>query len=337
MGVLEILFYILFAALVFPGLVFISALALFTEWFIRKIEARMQNRMGPSYVGPFGLLQPLADMLKLFSVKEEIRQRYSVPGIAVGFAVLGIGAAVAALFLLPLSPIRIAANYDFLIYLYLCSLWIPVAIIFMSLSMPNPFTGVGISRLLTMIIVYEPAYFISIFIPVVLVSHFYGGDAFYSILFTSMNSGRLWLNPLAAIAMVFGLVAILVSTQTKTMLQPFNIPEAEQEIIAGFATEFSGPILALYNFLHDVEITVTILAITYLYLGGPYPYPHLSIPGILLLIVKFLAVLFIVCLVKAVFGRLRIDQAVKTMFKYSFIPAFIGIVITSVLVFAMPP
>ena len=203
--------------------------------------------------------------------------------------------------------------------------------------MPNPFTGVGISRLLTMIIVYEPAYFISIFIPVVLVSHFYGGDAFYSILFTSMNSGRLWLNPLAAIAMVFGLVAILVSTQTKTMLQPFNIPEAEQEIIAGFATEFSGPILALYNFLHDVEITVTILAITYLYLGGPYPYPHLSIPGILLLIVKFLAILFIVCLVKAVFGRLRIDQAVKTMFKYSFIPAFIGIVITSVLVFAMPP
>ncbi|MEM4503098.1 MAG: NADH-quinone oxidoreductase subunit H, partial [Ignisphaera sp.] len=69
--------YTLFVAIVFPGLFFMIAIALFSEWFYRKVVARMQNRMGPAYTGPMGLLQPLADILKLLLVKEVKKQRYS--------------------------------------------------------------------------------------------------------------------------------------------------------------------------------------------------------------------------------------------------------------------
>ncbi len=319
-----------FTLLVFPGALFLFSLALFTQYLFRKLSAHMQKRMGPKYVGPVGILQPLMDLWKLIHVKEEVIHRYSMPGVAKTAGLLGLGAALAILPLLPLSPLRIIGNYDFLVYMYLCCLWIPLMLIIMSLAMPGPYTSIGVSRILSFITICEPAYFAALLVPVALVSN--GYEPVYSVYATSRNIWHYWLNPLTAPLLILSFIASLVTLQAKSMFQPFNIPEAEQEIIAGFETEFSGPILGIGSLLHDVDTTITILSITYLILGGPYPFPHLSIPGVLVLVAKYLLVVFIAAIVKNVFGRYRIEQALYVMFKYSLIPALIALTLAYIYV-----
>lgn len=314
------------ALLIFPGVLFIFSLALFTQYLFRKLSARMQKRMGPTYVGPAGVLQPLYDLWKLIHVKEEVVNKYSMPKLAKIFGLLGLSAAIAVLPLFPLSPLRIYGNYDFLVYMYLCCLWIPFMIILMSLSMPGPYTSAGISRLLSFITISEPAYFTALLVPVALTSK--DSSPVYSIFTTSRNIWQYWLNPYTFPLLLLALISAIVTLQAKSMFQPFNIPEAEQEIIAGFKTEFSGPILGIGNLLHDLETTITIIAIVYILLGGPYPYSHLSLPGIIILMVKYLGVVLLATIIKNAFGRYRIEQALYTMFKYSLIPAVIAAILT---------
>lgn len=329
---LEQILLLLFTTIVFPGIVFIIALALFTEWYIRKAVAHMQSRVGPRYVGPFGLLQPLADLLKLASVKEEVKQKYSSLATAKFFGLLGIGALTASLLLFPLSPLRIVSEYDFLVYMYLFGVWVPLSIIIMSLSTPNPYTNIGVSRLLCFTIIVEPAYFSALLVPVTLASY-NGGSPPYSIYGTAEAVYRLWSNPLYALLLAIAFIAVVVSIQAKTMLNPFNIPEAEQELIAGFATEFSGPVLAVYNLLHDIDLAVSALFVTYVFLGGPLPFNHLSIPGIILLIVKYLVVVTIISIIRSSFGRYRIDQALRVLTKYSLVPAIIAATAANILMY----
>ncbi|RLG80685.1 MAG: NADH-quinone oxidoreductase subunit H [Thermoprotei archaeon] len=320
----------LVSLIVFPGLLFTIALALFTQYLVRKWSGRLQKRMGPTYVGPFGTLQPLADLIKLVHAKEEVVHRYSMPGLAKFFGILGIAAGISAMLFFPLSPLRIVSDYDYLVYVYLVSIWIPVSLLLMSLAMPGPYTSIGVSRFLSFITVMEPAYFAALLTPMILASADY--KPFYSIYATSITVWRYWVNPLTALPLVLALIAAIVTLQAKAMFNPFNIPEAEQEIIAGFETEFSGPVLGIASLLHDVDVAVTAISIVYLLLGGPYPFPHLSIPGILVLIVKYLAVVFVATVIRNAFGRYRLEQALYTIFKYALVPSLIAAVLATIYV-----
>lgn len=321
----------LFALIVFPGLVFTLALALFTQYLVRKWSGRLQKRMGPTYVGPLGMLQPLADLIKLVHVKEEVIHRYSMPGLAKFFGILGIAAAISVLLLFPLSPLRIVGPYDFLVYIYMISIWVPVSLVLMSLAMPGPYTSIGVSRLLVFITIMEPAYFAALLVPVMLASD--SSTPVYSIYTTAVNAWKFWINPYTVVPMILAFIASIVTLQAKGMFNPFNIPEAEQEIIAGFETEFSGPVLGIAKLLHDVDVTVTALTIVYLILGGPYPFPHLSIPGIIVLIVKYLFVVFIATVIKNAFGRYRLEQALYILFKYALIPSIIAVILALIYIY----
>ncbi|MEM1683247.1 MAG: complex I subunit 1 family protein [Ignisphaera sp.] len=319
--------YTLFVAIVFPGLFFMIAIALFSEWFYRKVVARMQNRMGPAYTGPMGILQPLADILKLLLVKEVKKQRYSSLILAeVGMAI-AIASIIVSVFMLPISPLRFSAPYDIVVLLYLYAVWHFIGLAIAVLAYPNPFVIAGLSRLIALTVVIEPAIFSSILVPAILTST--NCLPIYSILCISTNSWRLWFNsPLTFISMFLALLSIIVATQAKLGLKPFDIPEAEQELIAGHITEYSGSILALYNLLHDIKLAFSALLITYLFLGGPYPYRHLSITGITLLVIKYIAVLYILSLLRASFGRRRIDQGIVMIMKYSLIPSIAALLIS---------
>lgn len=317
----------LFAAIVYPGLIFITALALFSEWFYRKAVARMQNRMGPAYTGPFGILQPLADMLKLFLAKEVKKQRYSSILLAeIGLAIT-IACVVASILMLPLSPIRFSAPYDIVVLFYLYGVWHFIGLVIAALAYPNPFVVAGLSRLIALTIVIEPSLFASLLVPVILSST--SCQPQYSIICAATNSWSLWFrSPLTFISMLIALVATLVSLQAKLWLKPFDIPEAEQELIAGHITEFSGSVLALYNLSHDIKLAFSALLITYLFLGGPYPFKHLSFEGVLTLVIKYLVVLYILTTVRASFGRRRIEQGINIVMKYSLMPSFIALIIS---------
>ncbi len=323
-----------FSVLVFPGLLFLFVLSLLTEWWIRKLVARAQNRMGPAYVGPAGILQPFADFIKLFSVKEEIRQKYSSLGVAKAFAFTALGALSATLLMLPLSPLRLAAPYDIVVLSYLFCVWVPFSVAVMGMSTPNPFSGAGVSRFLTLYAVSEPAFFAAVLVPAALTTYFTHSPLPYSVLYTAERSWRLWLNPVTAPIMAAALASVIAAFQAKAMAHPFNIPEAEQELIAGHMTEFSGQILALNDLIHDADIAVTAIIITYFFLGGPYPFPHISAPGIALLVVKYVAVVTVLSVIKASFGRFRIEQGVAALIKYSLAPA-VGALIAAMAVSAM--
>ncbi|MCD6323794.1 MAG: NADH-quinone oxidoreductase subunit H [Desulfurococcales archaeon] len=322
---------VVFEVLVFPGFLFVIALALLSEWWIRKVVARAQNRMGPSYVGPAGILQPFADFIKLMSVKEEIKQKYSTLTIAKVFTLFGFGAVIAALLLLPISPVRLSSSYDIVVLSYLCCVWVPFTIVVIGLSTPNPFSNAGVSRLLSMYALCEPAYFMSILVPAALVTKLFSPAQPYSVFATSYHAWQLWLNPYTAVLMALALFGVTVSTQAKAMLQPFNIPEAEQEIVAGFMTELSGPMLGLTHLLHDIDTSVTLLITVYLLLGGPYPFPHLSLPGFLMVVTKYLALLTVLSVIEASYGRLRIEQALSVIGRYSIIPSLIALVATMII------
>ncbi|MEM1541698.1 MAG: complex I subunit 1 family protein [Ignisphaera sp.] len=319
--------YILFVVMVFPGLLFMVAIALFSEWFYRKVVARMQNRMGPAYTGPIGILQPLADILKLLLVKEVKKQRYSSLMLAEVGMSIAIASIVASVFMLPISPLRFSAPYDIIVLLYLYAVWHFIGLAIAVLAYPNPFVIAGLSRLIALTVVIEPAIFSSILVPAILTST--NCSPTYSVLCISANSWRLWLNsPLAFISMLLALLSIIIATQAKLGLKPFDIPEAEQELIAGHITEYSGSILALYNLLHDIKLAFSALLITYLFLGGPYPYRHLSIAGITLLVIKYVAVLYTLSLLRASFGRRRIDQGIVMIMKYSLMPSIAALLIS---------
>lgn len=318
----------LFSTLIFPGLLFSISLAFFTQYLVRKLSARYQKRMGPSYVGPYGVLQPLFDFIKLLRVKEIVRTRYSMIRAAEFSLILGVAFIVSSTILLPLSPYNIVSEFDVLIFFYMTSIMPLFMLVLAALAMPNPYTNIGVSRLLSISTIAEPAYFASLIIPIYLATR--GRTPFMSISKAYVSVPSLWLNVTTLVIMLLSLIAYIVSVQVKAMFPPFNIPEAEQEIIAGFETEFSGPILALARLLHDLDLTIALLAGVYVLLGGPAPFRHLSIEGVAVLVAKYTALLFIVVVVKNIMGRYRIEQALAQVFKYGLIPAVISSVLALV-------
>lgn len=319
---------LILSTIIFPGLFFTISLALFTQYMVRKISARYQNRMGPSYVGAFGVLQPFYDFWKLLRVKETVKTRFSMVKTAELFFLMGLAFSIGALVFLPLSPFRVCSEFDVLIFFYMASVIPFISTVMASMAMPGPYTSIGISRMLSIATIAEPAFFASIIIPVYLTTR--GGDVLFMSLSGYVNVPRTWLNPLYVVIMLLCFIAYIVSLQARVMYQPFNIPEAEQEIIAGFETEFSGPLLALFRLLHDVELAISLLLGVYIFLGGPLPFRHFSIGGVLLLIVKYVVLVIVITLVKNVMGRYRIDQALIQLFKYSLIPAIISSILVSI-------
>jgi NADH-quinone oxidoreductase subunit H len=313
------------SAIVFPGLLFTVSLALFTQYIVRKASARFQSRMGPSYVGPFGVLQPFYDFWKLLRVKETVKTRFSMVRAAELLLIVGIVFPISALVFLPLSPFRISCEFDILIFFYMASVMPLVAMVMASLAMPGPYTSIGVSRLLSIITIAEPAFFASIIIPVYLSTR---SSGLLMSISGYVNVYQAWERPLTALIMTLCFIAFIISLQAKAMYQPFNIPEAEQEIIAGFETEFSGPLLALVRLLHDVDLAVSILLGVYVFLAGPLPFRHLSVSGVLMLVVKYTTLTLVVTLVRSIMGRYRVEQALLQLFKYSLTPVIAAAILT---------
>ena len=314
------------AVLIFPG--FLSAFvgALLNQWYMRKVFARMQNRVGPRYVGPFGILQPFYDFCKLLS-KESITPKYGRAKLYALFIGLGIGSNIVTLMFLPFSPFRLHSSSDIVIFVYL-GLWSTIAFAFASLMIPNLFPSIGVSRLISLMFVYEPTWVLSILTPVVIVSK-YGGGLSFSVLETVEKFSVILSNPLYLVLTAISFVAAIISLQCKLGLQPFDIFEADSEILAGVYTEFSGAKLALASLFHDLEAFTGAILVVFIFLGGSLPFSLYTVEGILLAILKFLVVVFLMTAIKASSARYRLDQAIGFFFKYPLLLSLASLVIAT--------
>lgn len=269
------------------------------------MEARMQNRMGPSFTGPSGILQPIADFIKMLT-KEEItpcetrRNTYRFAPI-LAFSVL-----VFAMSFLPIDGNSVIPGVSFAGDLIFVMALVSVANFLLFLagwSSTNPYSAVGAARVLTQFLGYD--------IPLVLLAL---APAFLakSLTISAIVSSQ-WL-PFAILA-PWAFILFVITMQAELEKDPFDVPHAESEVVAGHETEYSGGKLAFLKLARDVQIVFGAALITVLFLGGangPVPFGFLpEFWGTLWFVLKVLGIVIVSEYMTVLFARLRIDQVVR--------------------------
>lgn len=290
--------------LIFPGLLFLFGLVLFCDWFERKLAAKMQNRMGPSYTGPWGILQPLADYVKLFS-KEEIVPKQANRIFFTLAPVLALALFIFTLFFLPIDGAYTVSDSAFEGDLIFVLVLVTAGTFTMFLSgwaSGNPYSGIGATRVLTQFLGYD--------IPLIALA------ACPAFLARSLCILKISASQHVPYALVipWAFLLFIVVLQAELEKDPFDIPDAETELVAGYETEFSGRRLALLRLARDFQLLFGAALTTSLFLGGPAG-PVIFGPAPLWQTVWFIAKMLLVLVVfeyvAAICARLRIDQLMR--------------------------
>jgi NADH-quinone oxidoreductase subunit H len=290
---------------IFPGFLFLFIYALFLAFLDRKIAARMQQRVGPP------LFQPFADFIKMLG--KEVIDPAGVDRVIFDAAPLVALAAVMTAYLyVPIigySPL--AFQGDLVIVLYLLSL--PTLVLFLlGWLSRNIFSAIGGIRAVTQLFIYEVPFFLALLTPALMAGTWSISEI---VIWQQKNLWFVFLQPI-------GFIVALIGLQAKLERTPFDIPEAETEIVAGPWTELTGRRLAVMDLTIDVSLVVGSALIAALFLGGPLipwaitPAWLEGIIGFLLFLVKTLAVLLILSSIKVATGRIRIDQLNDIGWKY---------------------
>ncbi|HOK80716.1 MAG TPA: NADH-quinone oxidoreductase subunit H [bacterium] len=303
MAVIKALIYLL----VYPGILFLFVYSTFCEWFDRKLYARLQNRIGPAYTGRSGILQPVADFLKLM-FKEDIVPENADRTIFSSLPVIGLAIVLTAGLYLPLWNINVSVpsfnsfQGDIIVVLYLLSL--PTLVLFLAgWHSTNFFSTLGGVRVLTMLFGYEVPLFLAVLSPAIVADSWRLAEIadFYQKF------------PFLLLFQIIGFFVAVVALQAKLERTPFDIPHAETEIVGGTFTEYSGKKLAFFRLMTDVEMVVGSGLIATVFLAG---FSGGVFLGLLKFILKTLFVIAILSLIKAACSRIRIDQMVIFSWKY---------------------
>jgi len=294
----------LLSILVFPGATFLLALAFFYEWVDRKFFARLQNRYGPLHTGPHGILQPIADFLKLLS-KEDISPHASDWLVLTLAPIFYAALPLSTLFIIPIlsntSLIRFEGDLIFVLFMFTL---VTITVFLAGWSSTSRFSTIGSVRATLQMLGYE--------IPMGLVAvgpAIAAGSLSISRI-VEWQSLRFWLVLLQPLGFAILTVCLLAELQ----FVPFDIPEAETEIVAGWRTEFTGRKLALLRLGKDLELVLASALIASLYLGGSQHF--WLVPPIAIFLVKTTFVVMLLSLLRSAFARFRIDQMLSGMWKY---------------------
>jgi len=316
-------------------LIFVVALSLVPLVLIaeRKLLGRFQGRYGPNRVGPYGLMQPLADIVKLLT-KEQFRPRTSVGFLFALAPVISILTAVAAFALIPFGDVQNIFGTPVGLYgidvsigpLYLFSF---SAIAFYGImlggwSSGSKYSFLGAMRGAAQLISYEIAQAL----------------ALVGVLFTAQTlsltgivhaQGGMWY----FIPQFAGFLIFLVASFAETNRTPFDVTEADAELVAGYNTEFGGGRFASYYFAEYLNVLVVSGIVTTVFLGGwlmPFGIhpPGWVDPIIVLVKMSFITFLFI--WIRATLPRLRYDQIMSLGWKVLLPLATLNALVTAVVV-----
>ena len=295
-------------------------------WLDRRVWAFVQKRQGPNVVGPFGLFQSLADALK-YIFKEMIIPSSSNKVIFILAPIVTMTLALIAWAVIPFSATQVLADINVgILYLFAVSSLGVYGIIMGGWASNSKYPFLGAIRSAAQMVSYE----VSIGVIIINVLLCVGSLNLNDIVIAQQN---LWfVIPLFPMFVIF-----FISALAETNRPPFDLPEAEAELVAGYQTEYSGMMYAMFWLGEYANILLMCAIGAILFLGGwlsPLEiYPFTLVPGALWLILKILLLFFLFALVKAIVPRYRYDQLMRLGWKV-FLPfSLIWVVMTASFLF----
>lgn len=325
-------------------LLFLLAAFGYLTLFERKILGRMQSRYGPNRVGPFGLLQPLADGLKLL-LKEQITPREVRTMVYLAGPAISLFVAIMAFAVVPVGPSfflwgrtrqLVLANVNIGILYLLAILSLSVyGIVLGAWGSSNRYSLLGGLRSTAQIISYELSLGLSL-VAVVLLA---GTLSPIGIVEAQHRPGLSWfilLQPL-------GFILFAVGGFAETNRAPFDLAEAEQELVAGYHTEYAGMRFALYFMAEYINMVTVSALVTTLFLGGwvgigtgiffnVTSAPWAQLIGVFWFLFKTALFLFVYIWVRATLPRIRYDQLMWFGWKILLPAAVINVLVTALYV-----
>ena len=291
-------------------------------WLDRRVWAFVQKRQGPNVVGPFGLLQTIADALK-YIFKEIIIPSSSNKVIFILAPIVTMTLALIAWAVIPFSATQVLADINVgILYLFAVSSLGVYGIIMGGWASNSKYPFLGAIRSAAQMVSYE----VSIGVIIINVLLCVGSLNLNDIVIAQQN---LWfVIPLFPMFVIF-----FISALAETNRPPFDLPEAEAELVAGYQTEYSGMMYAMFWLGEYANILLMCAMGAILFLGGwlsPLEiYPFTLVPGPIWLVLKILLLFLLFALVKAIVPRYRYDQLMKLGWKVFLPLSLIWVVLTA--------
>lgn len=283
-----------FNFVVFPGFLFTAAMGFILSWVDRKVTARLQYRVGPPWY------QPLVDIIKLLG-KETMLPAGASKTVFLIAPLIGLAGVTLVSTLLCLADYNPYAGFvgDIIVVLYLLTLP-ALGLILGGFSSSNPLASIGSSREMKMALSYELPFILTLIVPIIKSGGFLtiGGI---------LNYQRAEGAILYSVSGFLALVAAILCIQAKLGLVPFDISEAETEIVGGTLVEYSGPPLAVFKLTKAMLLFTLPLFLVIIFMGG------IVLNGVSILwgVLKMIFLLVIIVLLRNTNPRLRIDQALR--------------------------
>jgi NADH-quinone oxidoreductase subunit H len=303
----------------------------YSTWVERKLLGRMQLRYGPNRAGPYGLLQPIADLIKL------IRKESFFPASAIELPYILAPALAAAAALAAFAVIPFGQGWTILgEYVAGQILDVPIALILVfalgsiglygfivgGWASESKYSLLGSMRTCAQLVSYEVSLALSV-LGVVLMAH-----SLSLVTIVQRQDETLWF----VVPQLIGFLTFFVAGVAETNRAPFDLPEAETELVAGYHTEYSGMRFGLFQMGEYINmITLAALATT-LFLGGWHGPGGTDFLGPIWFIAKVLLIIFFFMWMRATLPRLRYDQLMSLGWKILLPVATINAVVTAVLV-----
>jgi NADH-quinone oxidoreductase subunit H len=288
---------------------FVLVLDILLVWVERKVVARFQDRLGPNRVGPFGLIQPIADVIKLL-IKEDITPLGAERIIYNLAPVLALASVLIIWAVIPFAPNLIGAEINVAVLFIVAAGAIgTLSIIMAGWASNNKYALLGALRMVASMISYEVPMVISLLVPVIISS-----SMGINQIVEDQTIWNIFIVPLAAII-------FLITSIAEIGRAPFDLVEAESEIVAGFHIEYTGMKFGLF-YAGELLHALTVGAIfSVLFLGG-WRGPGVNLPylgpilGIFYLFFKSFLVYFVTMWVRYSLPRIRIDHMLALSWKF---------------------
>ena len=301
--------------------VFVLVIDIFLVWMERKVVARFQDRLGPNRLGPFGLIQPIADVIKLL-IKEDITPTGADKVIYNIAPILALATVLVLWAVIPFSPTMLGSNLNVGILFFVAAGAIgTMGIIMAGWASNNKYALLGAFRTVAQVVSYEVPMVITLLVPVILARSMSIGEI--------VQKQSIWYLVMAPVAAFI----FLVSAIAELGRAPFDLPEAESEIVAGFHIEYSGMKFGMFyagELLHALTMGALFSCF---FLGGwrglfVDKFPLL---GVFWLFLKAFFLYWVIMWIKYSLPRIRIDHMLSLNWKFLTPLALAAMMVTAIM------